>query len=138
MADLKILVVDDEEIPRKTLTTYLQPYGTCDIAEDGVQSVEKTRAQLVAAQKSYDLICMDIKMPNMDGQQALKQIRKLEEKHGCTGEKSSRVIMTTLKDDMTSVMQAFKQQCEVYLIKPVRKEDLLKHLRKMKLIDAKE
>ena len=66
MINMKILVVDDEKLIREVIKEYLvlEDYKV-DEAEDGNEAVEKTKSN------DYDLIIMDIMMPNKDGYQAL-------------------------------------------------------------------
>jgi CheY-like chemotaxis protein len=73
-------------------------------------------------------------MPEMDGQQALKAIREIEQQHGIGGLDAVKVIMTTAKDTSKDIFTAFKNGCEVYIVKPVRKEALLKEMQKLGLL----
>ena len=75
---LRILIVDDDLMGRRLLQRFLSPYGDCDTAADGKEALLVFRA---AAEKGepYDLICLDIVMPEMDGRTALKEMRAWEE-----------------------------------------------------------
>ncbi len=130
MKPLRILVVEDEFIGRKILLSYLQPLGPCDVAVNGSEAVEAARLAL-ENNTPYELICMDIKMPGMDGQAALAEIRRLESAHGIDPGDGARVIMTTAVDDPKTIMQSFKDQCEAYLVKPIQIKDLMSQLRKL-------
>jgi two-component system chemotaxis response regulator CheY len=84
----------------------------------------------------YNLICLDIMMPVMDGQQTLQEIRKMEERHGIVGVDTTKVIMVTAADDSKNILKAFRQgQCEAYLTKPLDREKLITHIRDLDLID---
>lgn len=62
----------------------------------------------------------------MDGQQALQEIRRIEERHGIRGLDMVKVIMVTAVDDSSNIMKAFRQgQCEAYLTKPLNREKLI-------------
>ena len=80
---MKYLIVEDDFAARRLLQRYLSNYGDCDIAVDGNEAVEAFR-QAVDEKEPYDLICLDIMMPNMDGHEALKVIRQIESEHGIT------------------------------------------------------
>jgi two-component system, chemotaxis family, chemotaxis protein CheY len=131
---MKTLIVEDDFISRRILKEILSPYGECDIAIDGEEAVQAFRLALDES-ASYDLVCMDIMMPNMDGQEALKLIRALEKERGESGAKETKVIMTTALGDPRSVVEAFyKGGATSYLVKPISKQKLLQELRNFGLI----
>jgi two-component system chemotaxis response regulator CheY len=74
-------------------------------------------------------------MPEMDGHEALQQIRALEEAKGIIAIDGAKIIMTTALDDSKNILASFKDQCDIYLTKPVDKAKLLGELRKLKLIE---
>ncbi|HMK65399.1 MAG TPA: response regulator, partial [Thermodesulfobacteriota bacterium] len=76
--------------------------------------------------KPYDLICLDIMMPEMDGQELLKKICSAESDMGVP---EVKIIMTTALDDSKNIMTAFRNQCEAYLVKPIRREKVEEQLR---------
>lgn len=80
------------------------------------------------------MICLDIMMPEMDGHQALKEIRALEEGTGVVSPHGAKIVMTTAVDDMKSVFAAYSGLCDGYLTKPIRKPKLLEELHKLGLI----
>ena len=73
--DTKILVVEDMELNQLLMKTILDDFGfECDIASNGKIAVEKLEAQ--KADKPYDIILMDLQMPEMNGFEATEYIRK--------------------------------------------------------------
>ena len=112
----------------------LKAYGTVHVAVNGKEAV----FAIVAAQdvgEPYDLICLDIMMPEMDGQEALKSIRDGEKKAGVMPGKGVKIIMTTALGDSKNVMTSFKGLCDGYIVKPIDKAGLLKEIRKLSLIE---
>lgn len=79
----------------------------------------------------YDLICLDIMMPGMDGHGTLDAIRRIESEQGIAGLESVKVIITTALDDAINVMGAFRSGCEACLVKPIEKKNLLEELEKL-------
>jgi len=78
---------------------------------------------------------MDIMMPNMDGQEALRKIRDIEKEKGIKGLKEAKVIMITSLDDPKTAIQAYyKGGATSYIVKPVEREKLLKELQVIGLI----
>lgn len=73
-------------------------------------------------------------MPVMDGNQALRAIRDLEEKRGILAPQGAKIIMTTALDDMKNVMQAFHGLCDAYLVKPIEKAKLIEYLHSLGLL----
>ena len=67
----------------------------------------------------YQLICLDIMMPGMDGQSALQTTRGLENARGILSCDWAKIVMTTSLGDSQSVFSAFRSVCDGYLTKPI-------------------
>lgn len=130
---MRILVVEDEASSRHMLMSFLKKHGECDSTEDGEEAVSRVQTAL-EANTPYDLICLDIKLPGMDGLAVLQTVRQHEEAAGIMPGDGAQVIMTTAIDDGKRVLQAFNEQCEVYLTKPISKQKLEDQLVKLGLI----
>ena len=131
---MNTLIVEDEPISRLLLQEYLKSYGPCHMAVNGKDAVESVRAAL-EANKPYDLVCLDIMMPEMDGQDTLREIRRLETVAGDAAPNRITIVMTTALSDQESVMDAIRGECDCFLAKPIHKAKLLQELRKLGLID---
>ena len=133
---LKILIVEDDFISRNILHHTLSNYGQCDIAVNGKEAVNAFKRALGQSQP-YDLICMDIMMPGMDGHEALAQIRALEDELKIEKSAETKVIMTTALNDTKSVSDAiYKGGALSYFVKPIDQEKLYEELRVLGLIAA--
>ncbi len=82
----------------------------------------------------YDLICLDVMMPIMDGYQALKNIRDIEKEHNIPDDKQTKIIMTTALNEEKNVKKAFELGCTVYCAKPIDMDKLKSTLEKLELI----
>jgi len=129
---MKTLIVEDDFTSRVLLQELLKRYGASHVAVNGREAVEAVRCAL-QADAPYDLICLDIMMPVMDGLEALKQIRALEMEHGLTS-RGTKIVMTTALGDIPSVATAFSGLCDSYLTKPISKDKLQAELRQLDFI----
>ena len=130
---MKTLIVEDDFVSRRLLQAILSPYGRCEVATNGKEAVQAF--ELAWQEKDpYNLICLDIMMPEMDGLQVLAEVRRIEDEKGIDGLSGVKIVMTTALDDPRSIMKAFKQQCEDYLIKPIDRPKLLEKVRNLGLI----
>ncbi len=108
---------------------FLSPYGDCDTVVDGEEAIQAFKLAWEEEQP-YDLICLDIMMPNIDGQEALMQMREIERELGIKGSSEVKVIMVTALDDPKTVVEAFyKGGATSYIVKPVDKQKLIKEVR---------
>jgi two-component system chemotaxis response regulator CheY len=133
---LKILAAEDDETSRRIIGLMLQQYGEVFIVDNGKKAVEAVKETFHAADLYlYDLICMDIMMPELNGMEAVKQIREIEKENGIQLANESIIIMTTALDDPKTVIRSlYKSGATSYLVKPVQKSDLEKELKKQSLI----
>jgi len=131
---MKFLIVDDDITNRKLLTTMLEDYGECDTAENGEVAVQLFQS-MMSEQWKYDVIFLDIKMPIMDGHEALLKIRAIEEKNGIYVGDGINIVMVTALGDKKNILDAFHEGCEYYLVKPFQQQKILELLAEMKLLD---
>ena len=130
---MRILVVEDDYISRRLLCRYLEPYGTCEEAVNGHDAIDAIRRAL-AADQYYDLICLDIMMPGMDGQQALVILRQIEAENGMPIGKGAKVIMTSAMEDNQYIMQALNASADGYVVKPIEKRSFIETLKETGLV----
>jgi two-component system chemotaxis response regulator CheY len=130
---MKTLIVEDDFTSRLLLQEILKPFGAVHVAVNGLEAVNGVRDALDLGEP-YDLICLDIMMPRMDGHEALKQIRAMEASRGILSSVGSKVFMTTALDGVRSVTQAFSGLCDAYLVKPIEKVKLLEQLHRFELL----
>ncbi len=124
----RFLIVDDEEICRALLLEMLEPLGACDLACDGEEAAKRFRDALQAG-RPYDLVCLDIMMPGLNGHEVLERFRAVENDCGRFGSDRTPVIMTTALADSKHCIQAFRTGCEAYVVKPFGESDLYKAMR---------
>lgn len=131
---MKCLIVEDDFISRRILKELLSPYFDCDIAVNGEEAISSFKLAH-ESKKPYDLICMDIMMPEVDGNEALARIRDAEKMMGIPQNLEVKVIMTTALDDPQTVIKSYyKGGATAYLVKPISKQKLLFEMRLLGLI----
>jgi len=131
---MKALIVDDEFTSQLILQKSLMEYGETQIASSGKEAID-VFSDAIMLNERFDLICLDIMMPDIDGQQVLKEIRALEDMEGLHGDDAVKVIMISSLSDKKNIMEAFKSQCEAYLVKPIDGAKLRKHLETFGLLE---
>lgn len=128
---MKALIVDDCSMTREMVGLCINNVFHVDYAENGEEAVSRVR-DAIRAGECYDLICMDITMPVMGGQEALQAIRSLE---AGDGGKRSTVFMITASSSPEDMIEAITGgDCDDYLTKPVIPHAFKELLRKHSLI----
>ena len=131
---MKVLIAEDDFASRKFMLRFFVKYGECDVTVDGKEAVEAYKMAIECGEP-YDLICLDIMMPEMDGHQALRAIRKIEEESGVAEDKRVKIVMTTALSETRHVTKAFENGCTAYAGKPINQDKLEAMLKKFKLIE---
>jgi len=116
------------------LQKILAPYGECTAVQDGEEAVKAFGAAW-EEKRPYELICLDIMMPKIDGKQALKLIRELETRLSVEEKDKAKILMTSSLAEQKHVIEAVKSGATWYLVKPISKQKLLEELKRLKLIE---
>jgi PAS domain S-box-containing protein len=110
-ADLRILIAEDNLLNQRVLQTLFKNAGfDIELAKNGEEAVK------MAGNSVYDVIFMDIYMPELDGLQATRQIRN--------SDKNLTIIAMTASDDQNSRDEAFAAGMNDFIAKPVKMEDI--------------
>jgi len=119
MENLKCLIVDDDEVGRTLIAHYLEGVAACTTATDGSEAVK----EFISAHEEgapFDLIILDIVMPNMDGHAAGKEIRRIEKEKGIPLAQQVKIVVLTALNTPQDVMNSFmSSQPSAHLIKPI-------------------
>ncbi len=134
---MRILIAEDDLVSRRFLFKFLNRYGECDLVVDGLEALDAC-LMAIKENKLYDLICLDIMMPKVDGVKVLKSIRDLENQKGISPEKRSKIIMITALGETQLVQNAFEIGCDAYAAKPIDTAKLVKVLEDFGMIQEKE
>lgn len=115
----QVLIADDAQFMRISLRRILEKNGYEVVAEaaDGIEAVAKYKAL------NPDIITMDITMPNMNGIDAIKEIKKIK--------KEANIIVISAMGNMSCVYDAVAAGACGFIVKPFKEDDVLKNLNKI-------
>ncbi len=131
---MRALIVEDVQFLALILQRFIEPYGRCDIASDGLAAIDMfSRAEMSG--DPYNLICLDILMPKLDGFEVLKSIREFEKDLSLKKADRAKIIMITTFNDADTVSRARRAGCDKYISKPFSKEKVISVLKELGFIE---
>ena len=132
---MNVLIVEDEFVSSYLLSELLSPFGRCTVVTNGREALDILK-NAYESNRRFDLVCLDIHMPEVSGQQVLAEIEKMENHCKSEGAPSTKVFMTTTQRDAQSIIDAFASGCcQAYLTKPIDRVKLVYHLRQCQLVN---
>ncbi|OGU04059.1 MAG: hypothetical protein A2X82_04995 [Geobacteraceae bacterium GWC2_55_20] len=130
----RCLVVDDDELGRELIAGYLEGIADCEMAENGLKAVEMFRDAFEGG-NPYDLIILDIVMPEMDGHTAAREIRMIEKEWGVSISDGVNIVVLSSLNTPSDVIQAYvSARSAAHLVKPVQPDKLLAILGKLGML----
>lgn len=125
----KILLVDDEEEMSFLLANLLKHHGyEVDTAYNGIEALNKV-ASAYSNHQSFDLILLDILMPEMDGKEVLANIREEEKSRGIPiGEGIPIIILTASPHEIEN---SYQLGCDNFVSKPFKDNELIQTIEKV-------
>lgn len=130
---MKTLIVDDEYSIRQVLKYMLSKTGKTDQAVNGEEAI-RLFLQAWREKEPYDLICMDIMMPLMDGKESVKAIREQEKIMGIKSSEEVKIMMITALGDPKNVVESYyKSGADAYVVKPFDKQKFWETIAKLGL-----
>jgi len=130
---MKSLIVEDDFTTRLLMQKFLAPYGESHVAINGEEAIAAFTSAINSVDP-YQLICLDIMMPEMNGHAVLQEIRAIEESRKILLGDGAKVIMTTALGDMDNKLAAVNEFCDAYLVKPIDRKKLLDLIQSFGLI----
>ncbi len=132
---MKILIMEDDFTSATVLQKIMSEFGDVTLASDGKEAISIYTDNFTNGER-YDLICLDIMVPEIDGQEVLRIIRNHEIENGNSSlEKRSKIVMITALNDIDNLMESFREQCEGYIIKPFSREKIRRTLSQLNVIN---
>ena len=130
---MRTLVAEDDLVSQKILAQFLSSYGDVEIANDGMEALNILMDNIKAG-NNFDLLCLDIMMPEVSGVQVLQVVRELEKEMGVEEAARLPIIMTTALSDMEYVDEAFDLGCDGYATKPIDLDHIEELLKELELV----
>jgi two-component system chemotaxis response regulator CheY len=119
---LNILIAEDDNASRRILQSFLEPYGKCTVTTNGLEAIDAYN-QALREGTIFDLICLDIMMPKVDGVKVLEVIKERERRLP-EGHPKTIILMLTALGKTQLVKEAIAHGCDGYLTKPILREEL--------------
>ena len=135
---MRILIADDNPVCVKVLENILKQYGECKVVLNGKEAVQSYADSINDPSQRFDLVCLDIMMPQMSGREALDAIRAIEAAHGLGEREGVKIMMMTAVDSPLDVLSSFSSGCEAYLVKPIDRVKITNNLRTLSLVPSQK
>ena len=120
---MKVLVIEDERATQTLLSKILDPVSDCTVVGTAIEGIDEFTTCLMAFDL-YDLVLVDIGLPDMGGIHALHVLRRFEKVKGISPVRRVKIIMMTGDADEEKVKESLQKGCDNFLIKPITKEKL--------------
>jgi two-component system chemotaxis response regulator CheY len=127
---MKILVVDDESVSRKVVRKVVEAFGQCEEAVDGREATEAFK-QAWEASSPFDLLMLDLSMPDMDGREVIDHIRALERDMNVPDQGQAKIVMVTSHSEKDTVLACLRAGCNDFIVKPFDPEVLFEKLARL-------
>jgi len=128
---MKSLIVDDELVSRKKMQKIMESFGECEVADSGKTAIIAFK-QAVESGRLFDLITLDVNMPEIDGTEVLFEIREIEKENKVPIEKQVKILMVTSASDKDTIITCIQAECDDYVVKPFDKKMLTEKIEKIR------
>ena len=129
----RYLVIDDEDVSRLMLSSFLSDFAPCDNAVNGKEGLQLFEKALEEG-NPYTLLCIDLMMPELNGLALIRMIRDLEKKVAVFSDFRTKIFVITASDSAWDKADLLLDNlCDDYIVKPFERTTLLALLEKNKL-----
>ncbi len=129
MRRINVLCVDDDAVSLNKMTAIMEELGDCQQSGTGKEAVAAFFKWMEAGHV-FDLVTLDISLPDMEGIDVLRILRKIETDKGIAADKRAKIIMVTSHADKGRVLASLKAGCNDYIVKPFDVNILIEKIEK--------
>jgi len=127
---MRLLIVDDNHKNIKLLMAILADLGECEFVDGGKNAISAFN-KAWEDWRPFNLILLDISMPDMDGQQVLSLIREIAAEKKVSAQHRVRIIMVTALSEKKVVLDCLRKGCDDFIAKPADKQLLLEKIKNL-------
>lgn len=120
---MKFLIIEDDKTAQMLLKQIVANYGSYDVASNGLEALELIISK---GHSSYDLIFLDIMMPEMDGLEFLEKLRNYEKENNLINKKI--IVISALEAEKTIIPKFVNDKSLTYLVKPINRNVIIEIL----------
>ncbi len=124
---MRILILEDDTTTQELLKSLLEPCSDLTIADNTMDAIDAF-AESLTSFFYYNVVLIDIGLPDIDGVKALQILRKFEKVKAINTSNKTKIVIMTATADEQKVKEALKNGCNGFIIKPITKESLNKKL----------
>ena len=101
----------------------MQNFGKCKVVESGKKAISAFK-KAWESWTPFDLITLDVSMPEMDGIEVVYKIREIEKENKVPKEKQVKILMVTSHSDKDTIVNCVQAGCDDFVVKPFNKETI--------------
>lgn len=124
---MKVLIVDDNLVNRTSMERIMEEFGTVESQKSGRKAVLAFETNLQFS-RNYDIVLLDIVMPDMDGLKVLQKMRSIEKVYQVPERERAKIIMVTSHSHKDIVLSSLKMGCDDYIVKPFQRGIIIEKL----------
>ncbi|MHB2155932.1 response regulator [Calditrichota bacterium GD2] len=132
---MRILVAEDVQLMQKLLKRLLDPFGEVTLVKTGREAFSRFQ-EAINSKKYFNLVCLDLNLPEINGLEVLKNIRAAEKLNHVPIKERAKVVVVSSTNDADVVMKAINLGCNGYIVKPFSKDKIINELKKLGLISS--
>jgi HD-like signal output (HDOD) protein/DNA-binding NarL/FixJ family response regulator len=127
---MRVLIVDDEPVSRNLLEKVMRDIAECEAADSGAAAIVAYKKAL-EKWAPFDLMTLDISMPEMDGKEVLNQIREIEKDKDIPKDRQIKIFMVSGHSDKQTIVRCVEIGCDDFISKPFNKRIIAGKLLKL-------